>query len=226
MSSGRKRKETTDFQEVFQRNQSSSIKTLLALYKGHYLELAFSIVFFVMKHSPVWVLPIITANIIDEATNPGENPAMVILLNTAFMIFMVMQNILTNYIHTLLYAKTIRNVEKELRGAMVRKLQQLSISYHKEMESGRLQSKIMRDVEQVETLSSQLFISLLSIILNIVVALGIVVFKNLTVFLFFAATVPIAVIIMMFFKGKIKNYNADFRKEMEEIGRASCRERV
>ena len=157
MSSGRKRKETTDFQEVFQRNQSSSIKTLLALYKGHYLELAFSIVFFVMKHSPVWVLPIITANIIDEATNPGENPAMVILLNTAFMIFMVMQNILTNYIHTLLYAKTIRNVEKELRGAMVRKLQQLSISYHKEMESGRLQSKIMRDVEQVETLSSQLF---------------------------------------------------------------------
>lgn len=216
MSSGRKRKETTDFQEVFQRNQSSSIKTLLALYKGHYLELAFSIVFFVMKHSPVWVLPIITANIIDEATNPGENPAMVILLNTAFMIFMVMQNILTNYIHTLLYAKTIRNVEKELRGAMVRKLQQLSISYHKEMESGRLQSKIMRDVEQVETLSSQLFISLLSIILNIVVALGIVVFKNLTVFLFFAATVPIAVIIMMFFKGKIKNYNADFRKEMEE----------
>ena len=42
---------------------------------------------------------------------------------------------------------------------MIVKLQQLSITYHKEMQSGRLQSKIMRDVEQVQTLASQIFIS-------------------------------------------------------------------
>lgn len=206
----------TDYQETFRKNQNSSLKTLLSLYQGHYLELFFSIVFFVMKHSPVWFMPIVTANIIDAATNPDDTTLRVIILNAVFMIFMVGQNILTNYIHTWLYAKTIRNVEKELRGAMVHKLQQLSISYHREMESGRLQSKIMRDVEQVETLSSQLFISILSIILNIAVALGIVVFKSLTVFLFFVATVPIAVLIMMFFRGKIKRHNSEFRKEMEE----------
>lgn len=206
----------TDYQEIFRKNQNSSLKTLLSLYQGHYLELFFSIVFFVIKHSPVWFMPIVTANIIDAATNPDGSTTRVILLNSIFMIFMVAQNILTNYIHTWLYARTIRNVEKDLRGAMVRKLQQLSISYHREMESGRLQSKIMRDVEQVETLSSQLFISILSIILNIVVALGIVIFKSLTVFLFFLATVPIAVLIMMFFRGKIKRHNTAFRKEMEE----------
>lgn len=206
----------TNYQEIFQKNQNHSLRTLLALYQGHYLELFFSVVFFVIKHSPVWFLPIVTANIIDAATNPGEKTTQIILWNTVFMIFMVAQNVLTNYIHTWLYAKTIRNVEKDLRSAMVRKLQQLSISYHKEMESGRLQSKIMRDVEQVETLSSQLFISMLSIILNVVVALGVVVFKSLTVFLFFVATVPIAVLIMMFFRGKIKRYNSEFRKEMEE----------
>lgn len=64
------------------------------------------------------------------------------------------------------------------------KLQQLSIAYHKEMESGRLQSKIMRDVEQVETLSSQIFITMLSILLNVVVALGIVLTKDRIVFAF------------------------------------------
>jgi ATP-binding cassette subfamily B protein len=128
-----------------------------------------------MKHSPVWILPIATANIIDAATKPTNKTTTIIILNVIFMVIMVCQNILTNYIHTWLYAKTIRNVEKDLRGALVRKLQQLSISYHREMESGRLQSKIMRDVEQVEILSSQVFITMLAIVLNVVVALGVVV---------------------------------------------------
>lgn len=205
-----------DYTELFRRNKNHSLKTLILLYKGHYMELFWSIVFFVCKHSPVWVLPIVSSNIINAATSPDENTTGTIVLNVLFMTIMIMQNILTNYIHTWLYAKTIRNVEKDLRSALVRKLQQLSISYHKEMESGRLQSKIMRDVEQVETLSSQIFISMLSIILNVVVALGVVLFKDLTVFLFFGATVPLAVLIMVFFRGKIKRYNSEFRHEMEE----------
>jgi ATP-binding cassette subfamily B protein len=208
--------ELQDYQDIFQRTRNHSLKTLLLLYRGHYSELFWSIVFFVFKHSPVWILPIATANIIDAATSPTSKTTRIIVLNVVFMVVMVGQNILTNYIHTWLYAKTIRNVEKDLRGALVRKLQQLSISYHKEMESGRLQSKIMRDVEQVEILSSQVFITMLAIVLNVVVALAVVVFKDVMVFLFFAATIPIAVLIMVFFKGKIKRYNSEFRQEMEE----------
>ena len=205
-----------DYAELFRRNRNSSLKTLILLYRGHYMELLWSVVFFVCKHSPVWILPIVTANIIDAATKRPDGAIRTIWLNAAFMIVMVLQNILTNYIHTWLYAKTIRNVEKDLRSALVRKLQQLSIAYHKEMESGRLQSKIMRDVEQVETLSSQIFITMLSILLNVVVALGIVLTKDRIVFAFFGATVPLAVLIMAFFRGRIKRYNSDFRQEMEE----------
>ena len=205
-----------DYAELFRRNRNSSLKTLILLYRGHYMELFWSVVFFVCKHSPVWILPIVTANIIDASTKRPDGAIRTIWLNAAFMIVMVLQNILTNYIHTWLYAKTIRNVEKDLRSALVRKLQQLSIAYHKEMESGRLQSKIMRDVEQVETLSSQIFITMLSILLNVVVALGIVLTKDRIVFAFFGATVPLAVLIMAFFRGRIKRYNSDFRQEMEE----------
>ena len=50
----------------------------------------------------------------------------------------------------------------------------------------------------------------------IVVAFGVVIFKSLTVFLFFLATIPVAVCLMVTFRSKIKRYNADFRKEMEE----------
>ncbi len=210
-------KETEDkLLDTFKKNQNHSLKTLIGIYKGHYLELFLSIVFFVVKHSPVWALPIVTSNIINIATNPDENAGRKILWNVVFMVIMISQNILTNYFHTLFYARSIRTVERDLRSALVRKLQQLSITYHNEMQSGRLQSKIMRDVEQIETLSSQIFITILSIVLNIVVALGVVVTQSLTVFLFFVGTIPVAVGIMVAFKNKIKRYNKEFRKDMEE----------
>ena len=202
--------------ETFKRNEGNSLKILLGIYKGHYLKLFFSILLFAVKHSPVWILPIITSNIINIATDRPENSGIKILINVLIMSFFVIQNIFTNYIHTWLYAKTVRSVEQGLRSSLVRKLQQLSISYHNEMQSGRLQSKIMRDVEQIETLSSQIFITVLGILLNVVVAFGVVIFKSLTVFLFFLATIPVAVCLMVTFRGKIKRYNSDFRKEMEE----------
>lgn len=202
--------------DTFKRNQNHSLKTLFGIYKGHYLELFLSVVFFVIKHSPVWVLPIVTSNIINIATNPGADAGRKIVINVIIMVVIIAQNVLTNYFHTLFYARAIRNVEQDLRSALVRKLQQLSITYHKEMQSGRLQSKIMRDVEQIETLSSQIFITVLSIILNVVVALAVVVTKSLTVFAFFIGTIPVAVLIMVTFKSKIKRYNKEFRKDMEE----------
>lgn len=209
-------KASENYSELFKRNKNHSLRTLFLLYKGHYPEIFWSVIFFIIKNSPIWILPIATANIINAATTPDADTARTILLNMLLMIVMVVQNIPTNYVHTWLYAKTIRNVEKDLRSALIRKLQVLSISYHKQMESGRLQSKIMRDVEQIQTLSSQIFITMLSIVLNIIVALGVVIVKDVTVFIFFAATIPIAILIMTFFKGKIKRFNSEFREEMEE----------
>lgn len=209
-------KEAVDYQEIFQKNKGNNLKTLLAMYKGKYVQLFWSIVFFLIKHSPTWISPIILATIIDIITNPDDKAVSKILINSMFMAVMILQNIPTNYVHTYFYAKAIRQVEKELRRAMVRKLQQLSISYHTNTESGRLQSKVMRDVEQIENLSAQIFISILSILVSIIASLVIVVFKNRIVFLFFLGTVPIAVLIMVYFKGKIKNYNREFRKEMEQ----------
>lgn len=202
--------------ENFRRNKNHTFKTLIGLYKGHYLKLFFSVVFFAIKHSPALILPIITSNVINAATSRSKNAVSVIMFNMVIIIILILQNVPTNYVHTLLYAKAIRSIERDLRSSIVRKLQHLSIAYHNEMQSGRLQSKIMRDVEQIETLSAQIFIGVLSIILNIAVALGVVIFKSLTVFLFFIATIPVAVIIVVVFRKKIKKYNRDYRKEMEE----------
>ncbi|MBD5473094.1 MAG: ABC transporter ATP-binding protein [Lachnospiraceae bacterium] len=202
--------------ESFRRNETHSLKTLIGLYKDQYFKLFLSVLMFAIKHTPVWALPIVTANIINAATVPSENAASTIIINVTVMIVLVLQNLLTNYLHTYFYAKVVRNVECGLRSSMIRKLQQLSITYHNEMQSGRLQSKIMRDVEQIENLSAQIFISVLSIALNIAVSLTIVLNSSFTVFAFFAASIPVAVLIRNVFKEKISTRNRNFRKEMEE----------
>lgn len=205
-----------DYEALFKKNSGNSLKSLVALYEGKYMDLFWSIVFFLIKHSPTWLSPIVLANMIDIITHPDKDSGKKIIFNAIFMIIMIIQNVPTSYIHVYFYAKTVRQVEKELRCALVRKLQALSISYHNQMESGRLQSKVIRDVEQIENLSSQIFITVLYIAVNIIASLLIVISKSRFVFLFFLASIPVAVLIIVYFREKVKLYNKEFRKEMEE----------
>lgn len=201
---------------IFTGSHGHNLKTLLLLYRGHYPALAGSVFFFVIKHSPTWVIPVVTANLINAVTGNDPHLARTIAVNTALMILFLLQNIPTNYIHTWLYAKSVRDVERRLREALVVKLQMLSISFHKETQSGRLQSKIMRDVEQIQTLSSQIFLTVLTTMLNIVVSFGVVLTRSPVIFLFYILTMPVAIFLVVVFKGRIKDYNRSFRREMEE----------
>ncbi len=204
------------FIEVYSRHRNQPIRVLIGLFKGHYSKFLLAGVCFFIKHSPVWMSPIILANIINLATEGGENVIAKIAVNTVALIFLIALNFPLNYLYTRLRSLAARNVEAGLRGALVRKLQLLSISYHKEMQSGRLQSKIMRDVEAIETLSRQMFVSLMNIALNLGVSFVVTITKSKIVFLFFLLTVPVAALTMVSFRKKIKQRNTEFRKEMEE----------
>ncbi|MGN0506821.1 MAG: ABC transporter ATP-binding protein [Lachnospiraceae bacterium] len=204
------------FIDVYVKNKRKPIRVLLGLYRGHYSKFLLAGLCFFIKHSPVWMSPIVLANIINIAASAEEGAAEKIFWNTMFLVALIALNLPMNYFYTKCRSLAVRNVEAGLRGALVRKLQQLSISYHKEMQSGRLQSKIMRDVEAIETLSSQVFVSLMNIALNLGVSFAVTVSRSPMVFGFFLITVPIAVLTTVAFKKKIKESNSEFRKEMEE----------
>lgn len=204
------------FIDVYVKYRQKPIHVLLGLFQGHYCKFLLAGLCFFIKHSPVWMSPIILANIINLATEGKETAVEQIILNTLVLVALILLNFPLNYFYTKLRSLATRNVEAGLRGALVRKLQLLSISYHKEMESGRLQSKIMRDVEAVETLSSQVFVSLMNIALNLGVSFVVTISKSRIVFLFFLLTVPVAALTMVSFRKKIKQRNTEFRKEMEE----------
>lgn len=204
------------FIECYKKHKGHPMQILLGLYKGNYHKFFLAVIFFFIKHAPVWVLPIVTANIINDITSGSPETYQNIIIQAMIMIVLVALNIPMNYMYTRYKSLATRYVETGLRRALVRKLQQLSISYHKETQSGRLQSKIMRDVEAVETLSTQMFLSILNIALNIAIALIVTINKSLVVFIFFLLTTPIAAATMVFFRNVMKKRNNEFRKEMEE----------
>ena len=204
------------FIECYKKHKGHPMQILLGLYKGNYHKFLLAVIFFFIKHAPVWVLPIVTANIINDITSGSPETYQNIIIQAMIMIVLVALNIPMNYMYTRYKSLATRYAETGLRRALVRKLQQLSISYHKETQSGRLQSKIMRDVEAVETLSTQMFLSILNIALNIAIALIVTINKSLVVFIFFLLTTPIAAATMVFFRNVMKKRNNEFRKEMEE----------
>lgn len=204
------------FIECYKKHKDHPMQILLGLYKGNYHKFFLAVIFFFIKHAPVWVLPIVTANIINDITSGSPETYQNIIIQAMIMIVLVALNIPMNYMYTRYKSLATRYAETGLRRALVRKLQQLSISYHKETQSGRLQSKIMRDVEAVETLSTQMFLSILNIALNIAIALIVTINKSLVVFIFFLLTTPIAAATMVFFRNVMKKRNNEFRKEMEE----------
>ncbi len=207
---------SNSYLRTYYENKDKPIKILFGLYKGNYGLLLLSALFYLIKHSPAWVFPLVTANVLNALSEGAGNVRGVVLRNLALAGGLVILNIPMNYLHVRCRSKVLRRVEAGLRSAIVEKLQQLSITYHNEMQSGRLQSKMIRDVEAVQTLSEQLFVSMLNIIINIGVALAVTAFKNMTVFVFFLLTIPAASIFIRIFRRPIESKNRAFRHEMEK----------
>ncbi len=204
-----------EFIATYVRSEVKPLKMLLKIYQRYWKELLAALCFYIIKHSPVILLPIVTSYIINFVAYPGEYSLTLLIVFVLVMVFLIILNIPMNTLYTKCYCQVMRKVEAGLRGAMVRKLQQLSISFHKEMQSGRIQSKLMRDVETVHTLSSQLFVTIPALLLNAGSALIIVATKNLTVFTFFLLCVPSSIVLARFFSKKMASTNKDYRVNME-----------
>lgn len=212
-----------DFLKSFQ-TDSSPLKILFNLYKGNYWRILKSAFFYLLKYIPCIVKPILTAALIDLAVDAIEKdtPPDWRLMGTYLVVLLVLivLNVPFNYIHTKNYSKAIRGVEAGLRNTMVRKLQHLSISFHKEMQSGRIQSKVMRDVEAIEGMSTQLFTGFMGVFCSLFSALIITACKNIVVFLSFLVLAPVSAFIAFIFRKGIQRRNREFRTEMENTSAA------
>ena len=125
------------------------LATLFRFYKGNYGNLLMSALMFFIKVSPTWIIPLITAGVINIATEKPDDAVKRFIIYGAVTVVILLQNIPTHTLYMMYLSRAQRSVEAGLRGAMIRKLQQLSVTFHKETESVKIQSKVMRDVEAI-----------------------------------------------------------------------------
>ncbi|PTY05956.1 ABC transporter [Opitutaceae bacterium EW11] len=193
------------------------LQTLLFLYRGQRAKLIGATLSFVVKHSPVWIMPAITANIVDIVSRPDAHSRHELWLNALVLIAIVAQNVPLHYVYVRALSAGSRKMETGLRSALCRRLQHLSIDYYARQSAGALQSKVLRDVEAVEQLTRVIFDAGLSCLTNIVFAFVITGWRQPKFLLFFVVAVPFAVTLVYVLRRPMQARNAAFREEIERM---------
>jgi ATP-binding cassette, subfamily B, bacterial len=189
--------------------------TLFQLYRCDWDKLALSFGFYVIKNSPEWVRPLVIANVVDIVANPANHAPQDLWINAIVFLVAIVQNVPTNYLHIWAMSAATRQMESNLRSAMTRRLQQLSISFYSRSNAGTLQAKLLQDVEKIQQLASNLFQLVPTALITIGIA-GVVTYQRAPGFLlFFVATVPAAALLIQVLRGTMRDRNHDFRKQTE-----------
>ncbi|TPF78498.1 MULTISPECIES: ABC transporter ATP-binding protein [unclassified Bifidobacterium] len=206
----------TEYINTYRKHAGHPVHILLSFFRGSGRQLTVATLALVAKQSPCWVLPIVTSNIINIITYRDQHNLNELWINLIVAFVFISQNVLSTWTVALQLGRVNRNIERKLRGSLIVKLQQLSIRFHNETQSGRLLSKVMRDVENVEVLIDQTYRNLPIIALDITIAVVVTAMHSPTVLLFFLLTVPAAVIAIYAFRKPIREPNRDFRSQMEQ----------
>lgn len=192
-----------------------TVTVLLALLRPSWGRLTVATVAYLVKDAPIWVLPIVTANIIDTVVTSHSLTALSI--NVAIASALVLTNIPANIVWARLFMGSVRDLGAELRNALAHRLQTLSIGFHARSNSSIVQTKVVRDVENVELMLQQTYGPLLSAV-GILLGAGVATALRVPAFVIvFALTVPIAVTLVRWLRRRALDRNADFRQSVESL---------
>jgi ATP-binding cassette subfamily B protein len=217
-----KKAKIPDFDHLFKTGKKAPI--LRQMYRSNRWGFLLSILLYVIKDSPVYVIPICTAQIIDIAAKviAGTGPAdyfTPILIYSLVIVAFLLQNILFHTLYARLTDNMLRNASAGLREAVVRKLQHLSITFHNEMESGAVESKFLRDIDNTENYLNTVVKSLIPSAITASIAIGIAIYTSPLISLFFLVVIPLNVFVSWLFRKKIRKNSFEYRLSVENLSR-------
>lgn len=196
-------------------NEVGMVRSLLRQAKPFRKEYVIAVFAFLLKDSPAWLLPVITAHIIDTVVLGGPIQNLYLLGGLAGLI--LLQNYPMNMIYVRKSSSATRSIAFNLRTALTEHLQKLTLSYHQRVSSSVVQTKIVRDVENIELMIQQSLPIALSGTFSLVGAL-IVVALNIPIFLVvFGFVVPLGIFLVVTFRKKSKLRNEQFRSQIEDF---------
>lgn len=212
------------FNEQVQSKGKKKTPFLRNIFKKNFLSLVVSSLLFIFQNLPVWITPLITANIINMATvqiatktPPTPEFWQSIFINAIILVIIIVQNVPSTILRRRITDTMVRRISGGIKCSVVRKLQSLAITYHKDILTGKIQSKFLKDTEKIEMFLRHIISTLIPNIISIIIAVGISVVKNGWVSLFFLLIVPCNVSLGLFFRNKVKRQAKEFRLRNEQM---------
>ncbi|MEU3252220.1 ABC transporter ATP-binding protein [Streptomyces sp. NPDC006997] len=191
------------------------VRTLAYLFRADRRRLAAAVGVFTVKHSPVWLLPLITASIIDTVVQ--HQPISNLWTSTGVIMFILLVNYPLHVLYVRLLYGSVRRMGTALRSALCTRMQQLSIGYHSRVSAGVLQAKVVRDVETVEQMVQQTAetgLGATTVLIGGLVIIGVRTPEFLPVFL---VVVPAAALVVARLRARLRTHNEHFRHEVETL---------
>jgi ATP-binding cassette subfamily B protein len=178
---------------------------------------AVAICFFAIKQLPVILVPVamgytITALKAEPSRWVFHNPWFVIGV-VAFLV----QNVPTNFLYFRMMIPCVRRLTYRLRAGMVRRLQQLSMGFHDEAEAGRLQAKLLRDVDSVEGILWMTFESILGAAFSLITPIVFTLTQDPIMITVYVVIVPIAIVMQRIFRKPISRRFKELRLATEAM---------
>ncbi|MEV0743425.1 ABC transporter ATP-binding protein [Streptomyces sp. NPDC050549] len=191
------------------------IRTLAYLFREDRRRLALAVAVFTVKHSPIWLLPLITASIIDTVVQ--HQPVSRLWISTGVILFILLINYPLHVLYVRLLYGSVRRMGTDLRSALCTRMQQLSIGYHSRVSAGVLQAKVVRDVETVEQMVQQTAETGLGAITVLTGGLVIIAFRTPEFVPVFVVVVPVAALLVSRLRARLRTHNEHFRHEVETL---------
>ncbi|MFD9186934.1 ABC transporter ATP-binding protein [Streptomyces phaeochromogenes] len=191
------------------------VRTLVYLFRADRWKVAAAFAVFTVKHSPIWLLPLVTASIIDTVVQHG--PVGRLWLSSGFILFILLINMPLHLLYVRLLYGSVRRMGTALRSSLCTRMQQLSIGYHSRVSAGVLQAKVVRDVETVEQMVQQTAETGLGAVTVLAGGLVIIAIRTPEFVPVFLLVVPVAALLVARLRTRLRTHNEDFRHEVEHL---------
>jgi ATP-binding cassette subfamily B protein len=194
--------------------ESLAIKSLREMARPHRFDYFVAVVAFFIKDSPAWILPLVTALVVDTVVQGG--PISTLFIMALLALLALLQNYPMHMIFIRRSSRATRSIAYELRTSLTDHLQKVTMNFHQKVGGPVIQTKIVRDVENIEIMIQQALPIALSGGFSLVGALVVIAF-NIPIFLaVFAVVIPVGLLVVVLFRKRSRDKNEEFRFHVEQ----------
>jgi ATP-binding cassette subfamily B protein len=194
--------------------ESLAIRSLLAMARPHRLDYFVAVFAFFIKDSPAWILPLITALVVDTVVQGG--PISTLFIMAALALLVLVQNYPMHMVFIKRSSRATRSIAYELRTSLTDHLQKVTMNFHQRVSGSVIQTKIVRDVENIEIMIQQSLPIALSGVFSLLGALVVIAF-NIPIFIaVFGLVIPVGLLVVVLFRKRSRDKNEEFRFHVEQ----------